>query len=86
MIVKEFMYGNKNSYPSIRKVFVIKEDNEYIEGIDLNLLNDDEVKEIENFYKNFIPVKCNEKVFMMNYNSNWNRAYRAFSKNLIKND
>lgn len=82
-MIKEFSYTSANGTKS-RKVFVIKENEHYIAGIDLNLLPDDDAKTIADMYKNVMPTSdFKSKITLENFNPNWNKAYRQFSKNRI---
>lgn len=83
-MVREFSYTS-NSGTKDRKVFVIRETESYIEGLDLSLLEEDSVNTILSTYKDFVPVTDKDtKVVLDNYNTAWNRAYRHYSKNKIK--
>ena len=83
-MVKEFVYTSSNGTKS-RKVFVIKENSNYIGGIDLNLLSDEDSKLITEKYKDVIPSSdFKEKIELDGFNPNWNKAYRQFSKNKIQ--
>ena len=51
-MVREFVYTSSNGTKS-RKVFVIKENDSYIGGIDLNLLSEEDADTITKLYKDF---------------------------------
>ena len=80
-MIKEFSYTS-NKGTKDRKVFVIRENDHYIEGLDLTLLTDDDVKTITDSYKDFVPVNdtSGTKVVLEGFNSDWNKAYRSFAK------
>lgn len=83
-MIKEFVYTSSNGTKS-RKVFVIKENANYIGGIDLNLLSDEDSKFITEKYKDIVPSSdFKEKIELDGFNPNWNKAYRQFSKNKIQ--
>lgn len=83
-MVKEFVYTSSNGTKP-RKVFVIKENSNYIGGIDLNLLSDEDSKFIIEKYKDVIPTSdFKEKITLDGFNPSWNKAYRQFSKNKIQ--
>lgn len=84
-MIKEFMYTS-NSGTKLRSVFVIREGQSYIEGIDLNLLPKADGEKIKSTYKDFTPIKSNDrsiKVQLEGFDPNWNKAYRMFSKSKI---
>ena len=82
-MVKEFAYISHNETKN-RKVFVIKENNNYIAGIDLNLLSKEDSDFITNNYKDVVPTNdFKSKIELENFNPAWNKAYRQFSKNKI---
>jgi len=79
-MVKEFTYTSSKGTKD-RKVFVMKENDHYLEGLDLNLLSPDDADFIVNTYKDFKPATgYDEKVLLENYNPAWNKAYRQFAK------
>lgn len=80
-MIKEFSYTS-NKGTKDRKVFVIRENDHYIEGLDLTLLTDDDVKTITDSYKDFVPVNdaSGTKVVLDGFNPAWNKAYRSFAK------
>ena len=80
-MVKDFSYTS-NSGTKDRKVFVIRENKHYIEGLDLNLLSPADASTITTMYKDFVPVKdsIGTKVTLPNYDMAWNKAYRTFAK------
>lgn len=82
MVVKEFNYVSNNGNSKPRKVFVIKENNHYLEGLDLNLLPQADVDQITSKYKDFSPITdtTDTKVNLEDFNPAWNKAYRQFSK------
>lgn len=79
-MVKEFSYTSSKGTLN-RKVFVIKENDKYIEGIDLNLLSPEDADLIVNSYKDFKPlIDRSEKIILEGFNPAWNKAYRQFVK------
>lgn len=83
-MIKEFSYTSSNGTKN-RKVFVIRENTNYIEGIDLNLLDEDSVKAITTQYKDFVPVNGGRetKVALEGFDPAWNKAFRQFSRSKI---
>lgn len=82
-MVKEFMYTSHNG-TKLRKVFVIRENAHYIEGIDLSLVSENDAKTITTKYKDVHPVSSrDEKVMLDDFNPAWNKAYRQFAKHKI---
>jgi hypothetical protein len=82
-MVKEFTYTSHNETKN-RKVFVIKENDHYIAGIDLNLLSKEDSDFIISNYKDVAPTNdFKSKIELENFNPVWNKAYRQFSKNKI---
>lgn len=83
-MVREFVYTSSNGTKS-RKVFVIKENDSYIGGIDLNLLSQDDADTITKFYKDFVPTSdFKSKVVLEGFNQSWMKAYRQFIKRNIQ--
>jgi hypothetical protein len=83
-MIKEFMYTS-HSGTKLRKVFVLKDTDTSIEGIDLNLLPQDVADFITKTYSDVKPVTDkNAKITLEGFNTIWNKAYRNFSKNKIK--
>lgn len=82
-MIKEFIYKSKNKVSS-RRVLVLKEDDNYLEGLDLNLLKPEESKLIEEMYSSVIPVGRKDSIILPNYDLNWNRFYRLFKKSAIE--
>ena len=82
-MVKEFNYTSSKG-TKLRKVFVIRENDIYLEGIDLTLLDEDSANKIVTIYKDFIPVKDKRIVKLENFNNDWNKAYRQFIKSKNK--
>ena len=56
VMIKEFTYTSSNGTKS-RKVFVIKENDVYIGGLDLNLLSEEDASTISNIYKDVVPTR-----------------------------
>lgn len=84
-MIKEFMYTS-NSGTRNRKIFVIKENDSYIEGLDLSMLSNEDVTFITNTYKDFKPLQNrSDKIVLEGFNPSWNKAYRQFSKSKILN-
>lgn len=82
-MIREFSYTSSSGTKD-RKVFVIRETEKYIEGLDLTLLDEDSVKTITNKYKDIVPSNSKEtKVVLEDFNPDWNKAYRQFSKSKI---
>lgn len=82
-MIKEFTYTSTNG-TKFRKVFVIKENEHYIAGIDLNLLSAEDAKVITDNYKDVVPTNdFKSKITLENFNPDWNKAYRQFSKSRI---
>ena len=82
-MVKEFIYTSSNGTKS-RKVFVIKENDTYIGGIDLNLLSEDEANAIQDMYKDVIPSSdFKSKIMLEGFDPSWLKAYRQFFKSRI---
>lgn len=83
-MVKEFSYTS-NKGTRDRKVFVIKETDHYLEGIDLTLLTQEDADFITSKYKDFKPLaNRDEKITLEGFNPIWNKAYRQFSKSKIR--
>lgn len=83
-MIKEFIYTSSKGTRD-RKVFVIKETDNYIEGIDLSLLSEEDENFIKKTYKDFKPLTSkSEKVELEGFNPLWNKAYRQFSKSKIR--
>jgi len=77
-MIKEFTYTSHNETKN-RKVFVIKENDHYIAGIDLNLLSKEDSDFIMNNYKDVVPTNdFKSKIELENFNPAWNKAYRQF--------
>ena len=84
-MIKEFTYTS-NTGTKARKVLVLKESTNFIEGLDLNLLSVEDAAFVENTYKDVVPVTDNNvKVNLDGFNPAWNKAYRKFAKSKIKN-
>ena len=82
-MIKEFTYKSSSGIKS-RKVFVIKENDTYIGGIDLNLLSEEDALTIQNIYKDVVPTNdFKSKVYLEGFNSDWLKAYRQFTKSKI---
>lgn len=83
-MIKEFSYTS-NKGTRDRKVFVIKENDHYLEGIDLTLLTQEDADFITSKYKDFKPLTSrDEKITLEGFNPIWNKAYRQFSKSKIR--
>lgn len=83
-MVREFVYTSSNGTKS-RKVFVIKENDSYIGGIDLNLLSEEDADTITKLYKDFTPTSdFKSKVVLEGFDQSWMKAYRQFIKRNIK--
>lgn len=82
-MIKEFTYTSSKGTKD-RKVFVIKENSAVLEGIDLNLLSESDVKYITDSYKDFAPLTdFTQKIALDGFNPDWNKAYRRFKKSNI---
>lgn len=81
-MIKEFTYESSRGLAR-RKLLVIKQDDKYIEGLDLTLLSPEDAKIVEEMYKDFVPVDRGTKINLENYNPAWNKAYRNFVKSRI---
>ena len=82
-MIKEFNYVSHNETKQ-RKVFVIKENANYIGGLDLNLLSKDDAEFISDKYKDIVPTSdFSSKIVLDDYNPIWNKAYRQFKKSNI---
>ena len=79
-MVKEFAYISQKG-TTHRKVLVIKDSANYIEGLDLNLLPEDLANSIAETYKNYKPTS--ESVQIEGWDKSWNKAWRKFSKSMI---
>ena len=84
-MVREFVYTSSNGTKP-RKVFVIKENDAYIGGIDLNLLSPDDADTITKLYKDVVPTSdFKTKITLDGFNPDWVKAYRQYSKSKIIN-
>ena len=82
-MIREFVYTSSNGTKP-RKVFVIKENDTYIGGIDLNLLSSDDADTIMKLYKDVVPTSdFKTKISLEGFNPIWAKAYRQYSKNKI---
>lgn len=83
-MIKEFAYTSSKGTKD-RKVFVMKENDAYIGGLDLNLLSDEDASTISNIYKDVIPTNdFKSKVVLDGFNPDWMKAYRQFTKSKIQ--
>lgn len=82
-MIKEFSYtSNKGTHH--RRVFVIKETDHYLEGIDLTLLAQEDADFITSKYKDFKPLtNYDDKVTLEGFSPVWNKAYRRFLKSKV---
>ena len=82
-MVKEFNYNSKGEIRK-RKVFVLHENEQYLEGLDLAYLTEDEGKDVLEALKNHeisdIPPKGTKAPPVEGYNPEWNKAWRRFKK------
>jgi hypothetical protein len=84
-MVREFVYTSSNGTKS-RKVFVIKENDAYIGGIDLNILSPEDADTITKLYKDVVPTSdFKTKITLEGFNPDWVKAYRQYSKSKIVN-
>lgn len=82
-MVIEFSYTSSTGTKT-RKVFLIRDTEKYIEGLDLTLLDDTSVKTITEKYKDFKPmIDKSSKVVLDGFKPEWNKAYRQFLKSKI---
>ena len=82
-MIKEFNYVSHNETKQ-RRVFVIKENANYIGGLDLNLLSKEDTEIIADRYKDVVPTNdFSSKIVLDDYNPIWNKAYRQFKKSNI---
>lgn len=82
-MIKEFTYTSSNGTKP-RRVFVIKENDVYIGGIDLNLLSPEDAVKVENLYKDVVPTNdFKAKITLDGFDPTWTKAYRQFSKSKI---
>lgn len=82
-MIKEFDYTSPKGIRH-RKVFVIKENENYIAGLDLTLLSQEDCDTIMSMYKDVKPISdFKSKITLENFNPDWNRAYRQFTKSHI---
>lgn len=81
MIVK-FNYTNKKGEMKSRRVFVVKDTNSFIEGLDLTLLTRSECYQIRKKFGKLNPSHSEEKSNSKidGWDSTWNRAWRKFNK------
>lgn len=84
-MVREFEYTSNNGTTRTRKVFVMKDTQRYLEGIDLSLLSDEEANTITSMYKDVLPATDgDDKLVLEGFNPAWNKAYRQYVKCKIK--
>lgn len=83
-MVKEFNYTSHN-IDRDRKIFVTREDDNYISGIDLEAVGTVAANAICKRYNKFVPTSdpANELAFIKKLNKEWMRGYRKFSKDKI---
>ena len=82
-MIKEFNYVSHNETKQ-RRVFVIKENANYIGGLDLNLLSKEDAEFISDKYKDVVPTNdFSNKIVLDDYNPIWNKAYKQFKKSNI---
>lgn len=85
-MIKEFTYTS-SSGTKARKVLVLKENANYIGGIDLSLLSAEDADTVSKQYKDVVPVSdFKAKITLEDFNPVWNKAYRQFSKAKIKDN
>lgn len=82
-MVKEFNYNSKGEVRR-RKVFVLHENEQYLEGLDLAYLTTDEGKKVQETLKDHvvgdIPPKGTKSPPVEGYDPEWNKAWRRFKK------
>lgn len=80
-MIKEFSYPHRNGIDDCdRKIFVTREDENYIEGIDLDIVGKDAANIICRRYKKFVPTTESAKELINKFDKEWMRGYRKFSK------
>lgn len=83
-MIKEFIYTSSKG-TNQRRVLVVKENDHYIGGFDLNLLSKDDGDTMVKLYKDVVPVSdFKSKLSLENFNQEWAKSYRLFVKNKIK--
>ena len=83
-MIIEFLYTSKaGTLP--RRVFVLKDTESYIEGLDMSLLSEGDISYISNTYKYVIPTSSTEKITLEGFKPEWNKAYRRYNKSKIVN-
>lgn len=76
-MVQEFIYTSSKG-TNQRKILVFKEDHNYIEGIDLKVLDPTLAASLEKQFKDYKPTT--ESVKIEGWDPIWNVAWRKFSK------
>lgn len=84
-MIRKFVYASSSGTRE-RCVFVIKENDKYIGGLDLSVLSEEDCKRIDELYKDLVPMTDFNKKFMLEgFNPDWIKAYRQYSKSKIIN-
>ena len=80
-MIREFNYTSHN-LDRDRKIFVTREDDNYISGIDLEIVGNDAANTICKRYKKFVPTSepTNELALIKKFDKEWMKGYRKFSK------
>lgn len=81
--LRTFKYKKQDGNVKERNLFVIQENENYIAGLDFDLLTEDVKKNIKESLKDheISLIKKNEKI--KGWNPMWNRAWRLFKKSQI---
>ena len=82
-MIKDFKYNSKGEIKE-RHVFVLHENNQYLEGLDLSYLTEDEKKKVQEVLKDHvvgdIPPRGTKASPIKGYEPEWNKAWRRFKK------
>lgn len=81
----EFYYRNKKNETKLRKVFVVRDCSTCFEGIDVNLLETDEMIDLLKRFGSLKPSHSEERTGnkIDGWNDKWNKAWRRFNKSGI---
>lgn len=80
-MIQEFIYISSKGTNQC-KILVFKENQNYIEGLDLKLLDPTLAASLEKQFKDYKPTA--ESVKIEGWNPVWNVAWRKFSKSKMK--
>ena len=78
-MILEFLYTSRSGTLP-RKVFVLKETDLYIEGLDLSLLSESDINYITSTYKEVTPTSSSEKLILEGFKPEWDKAYRRYNR------